>query len=325
MSKVILALFLVAIGVAVIAAPEDFNSIQLRSQSLDSDIQAYSCPADTSQLIIDAQALLAELQNFSCSTGSPSGDYAQQVADRPTVSTPTVSASYYQFDSIAYAGALGLNQQGGLPHPCTTALDAVSNMVVEYGNCEVRMDFYPDGVRAHGNGHLMIPQPTDWDRGEGTLIVLYEHIDGEASPVSVHPDIFTFNNGQLAGAPENSNYRFEARQDETSRELRMGGTDEGTTKLTWTGIPDNWDGGIHIEIVSWSQTDSYLMIDGVNYGTKGGLQNAGVYIPTVDNPNVEVVQEGTPRLKFIYSMMSRSFMSRSLAEQLSANLFDWAD
>ena len=68
-----------------------------------------------------------------------------------------------------------------------------------------------------------------------------------------------------------------------------------------------------------------LMMDGVDYGTRGGLQNAGVDIPTVDNPNVQVMQQGTPRVKYIYSMMSRSFTPRSLATQLSENIFDWAD
>lgn len=308
-----------------LGAPKDFDAIRVQSQVLYADIQGYSCPDGTAQLIADTQSLLVELQGFTCSESAAPGDYESQVAARPNVSTPAISPAYYQFDSIAYAGALGLNQQGGLPHPCTTAPDAVSGLLVEYGNCAVRMDFYPDGVRAHGNGHLMIPQPQNWDRGEGTIIVLYEHIDGEAGPKSSHPDIFTFNNGQQAAHPDNQDYRLEARDNETSRELRMGGTDEGITKLTWTGIPNTWDGSIHIEVVSWSQTDSYLMIDGVNYGTRGGLQNAGVDIPTVDNANVQVMQQGTPRVKYIYSMMSRSFMPRSLASQLSVDLFDWAD
>lgn len=252
-------------------------------------------------------------------------DYDAQVAGRPSVSAPAVTADYVQFDSIAYAGALGLDQQGGLPHPCTTAPDAVSGLLVEYGNCDVRVDFYPDGMRSHGNGHLMIPQPVSWDRGEGTLVVVYEHIDGEAEPKSTHPDIWTFNNGQKAILSANRNYRVEATAEETARVLRMGGTTEGVTQLTWTGLPDNWDGRVHIEIISWSQTDSYLMMDGVDYGTRGGMKNAGVDIPTVDNPNVQVMQQGTPRVKYIYSMMSRQFMGRDLAHQLSADLFGWAD
>lgn len=276
-------------------------------------------------LLFCSVASASECLTISDPVGEPVSGYKLQVANRPALSTPPVNVLYSQFESIAYAGALGLNQQGGVPHPCTTATDAASGLLVEYGNCEVRMDFYPDGVRAHGNGHLMIPQPANWDRGEGTLIVLYEHIDGEAEPKSSHPDIFTFNNGAKAESYENKKYLFEATNSETSRRLRMGGTVEGATQLTWNNLPDNWDGGVHIEIVSWSQADSYLMMDGIDYGTAGGLQNSGTAIPTEDNPSVQVMQQGTPRVKYIYSMMSRYFMDRELAAQLSASLFDWVD
>lgn len=243
--------------------------------------------------------------------------YDDQVAARPNTSTPDINAAYSQFESIAYAGALGLNQQGGLPHPYTTAPDAVSGLTVEYGDGTFRCDFYPQGMRSHVPGYLMIPTDWAWDRGEGTLIFLYEHVDGEESPLSDAPVVFNFNDGD-------TNYELEMRDSETTRRLRMGGTAEGTTQLTWTGLPNNWDGGVHIEILSWSQTDSYLMIDGINYGSKGGLSNAGTNIPTTVTSNVEVLQTGTPRVIYIYSMMSTAFMDSALAEQLSANIFDWA-
>jgi len=58
MKRYLLAL-LIATPQALIAAPEDFYSIQSQQEALSADIQGYSCPDSTAQLIADTQALLA--------------------------------------------------------------------------------------------------------------------------------------------------------------------------------------------------------------------------------------------------------------------------
>lgn len=298
-----------------------FLALQLSVAGLGDPINT----TEQAQAVIDAQLATAELQNYIPPDVLPVQGYDIQMLSRPVDIVPTLSSAYAQSASVVYAGALGVEYNTGGTGVQIDSVDAASGAPVQFGVLGGRTDFYLDGARVHTSGRIYSRTPLNWERGEGTLVIVYDHIDGEGTPLNQHPDLFTFNGGSSAALFADRYYLYQTLNSETTRQVRMGGKTEGVTQLTWDNIPNTWDENVHIEIVSWSQTDSYLMIDGVDYGTKGGMSNAGVDVPTVDSVYAALATTGTPRIKFVYSIIDKGFMPRSKALSLSTNLFEWAE